>query len=189
MKNGYEEKKKGNLKNSIIIVILILIAGIAISYAIWLSFDHQENENYIGTSCLDIDLVGIDDIYLPNASPILESDGQLLEPYQFTITNNCDSEANVKINLEILNRTDLPDYSDYIRVSMDGMPSKTLSEYSSEETNLDDAIDSYNLLDENLSNSKTYELRLWLDADTPVERQYMEKTFVSKIFVKGTSLE
>jgi len=74
----------------------------------------QENKNLVNSSCLKIELTDKNEINLQNAIPIIDEKGKKLTPYEFTVTNVCETNATFDITLEILNETTFEDL-DYIK--------------------------------------------------------------------------
>ena len=89
-------------KKSILIVIVILIGiitVISVSYALWVLNLTQTGQNDIVSSCFNITFTDKDNISLQKAYPILDAEGKKLTPYEFTVTNTCDSYASFNVNL------------------------------------------------------------------------------------------
>ena len=100
------EKKKRNIL--VLTVLLIgVVAIIGVSYALWVLNLTQTGQNDIVSSCFNITFTDKNNISLQKAYPILDAEGKKLTPYEFTITNTCDSYASFNVNLEVLNTTTL----------------------------------------------------------------------------------
>ena len=165
------EKKKRN-----ILVIIVLLIGvvviIGVSYALWSLNLTQTGKNDIASSCFNITFTDKNNISLQKVYPILDEDGKKLTPYEFTITNTCDSYASFNVNLEVLNTTTLTN-DDAVKVMISSKTGATeteintnlLSSYKTTTKTLDNAQTSFNLTTGylNAKESKTYTLRLWLD--------------------------
>lgn len=130
-------------KNTIVIVILLLTLTIGISFAYWQRTLNQENKNIVESNCFELTLTESNDIHLEKAYPIIDEEGRKLTPYEFTITNTCESFSNYQINLEILNTTTFEDLS-YMKVMLDDKISLLTDNESATKT-LNDATKSYNL--------------------------------------------
>ncbi len=183
------EKKKMNKKQLQIlgIVLIVIICVIGVSYAYWRLTLSQTGVNEIASSCFDITLSNEqNDINLQKAYPISDEEGMNLTPYTFTITNNCDAFAEYQINLEVLEGTTLN--SEYIKAVLNSENPKILSEKEQVEKTLENATTSYKLKTGYLeaNESKTYELRLWMDYDTPATEDAMNKLFQSKITITAS---
>ena len=100
------EKLKENKKAVVVFILLLIAISLGVSYAYWLIVKTQTGNNIISSACLNITFTGENDIQLSNAYPM--NDEELYEflttttPYHFTITNECEEETNVVINLETL---------------------------------------------------------------------------------------
>ncbi len=186
--NSRYKLKKGYLV--LLLLLLILFAGT--SFALWQITFKQKDDNTITTGCFNVVFSDKNPINIKNASPISEEAGRKLVPYEFTIKNVCDNFAAYQINLEILDNTDLDDYQ-YIRLLLNeenesDVKSKLLIANATVATTLDNAVTSYTLKSGYLesNDTKTFNLRLWLDKDTPAIFDIMDKVFDSKIVVNTT---
>ncbi len=188
------KKKKILLLTSLIVLLVgfILLLG---TYALWQVTEKQTDRNALETACLSITFADNSAGLNQNAMwPTTDSDGANLEPYTFTITNNCDMSVNYVIALEELADTDTqnPVYTNpaYVRVQID---SKVPAAYSSLTDMPDDTSPNlgYTILDTRRLTAKplgphasrTHELRTWLAENTP-ETQ-MNSEFLSKVKVIG----
>jgi len=180
-----KKKKKYVIGISVIAVFLVVIG---ISYAYWSLTLSQTDKNNLATSCFNIEFSGVNDINLQNAYPITDSEGETLTPYTFTITNKCNNYASYQVNLEVLNTTTLN--TNYIKTKFNNTIS-LLKDYEEVTKTLDNATTSYKLLTGNLdkNESVTYDLRLWMDYDTPASDDAMNKTFESKVTIVASYLD
>ncbi len=113
MKKFIEEKKT----ILIILGILLVLAIIGTSYAWWTTSAFQTGENAIISNCLKLHIVDeTHAIHLKNAFPISDEEGERLEPYTFTVENECDIPADYSIALEMLNATELN--SNYLKYEL-----------------------------------------------------------------------
>lgn len=174
----------------LVCVIGVLLLAIGISFAFWKVLLQQESVNVVNSSCLKLELQDQNEISLENTVPILDEDGMLLTPYEFTLTNVCNSNATFDITLEILNETTFEDF-DFLKVMMDEKDPELITTKPEIEPSLLEAKTSYFLKKGYLgaNESKSYKLRLWMDEDTPAEERYMNKAFQSKIVVVATTYE
>ena len=172
----------------IIGIISVLLITIGVTYAYWILTRKQEGTNIVNTACLDIDMVGKNDILLEKAYPILDEEGLKLKPYTFTITNNCEDYADYEISLEMLSETNLD--SEFVKIALNekgdkGVPTN-LSEYK-KYTNLkiSGTKEGRTLKTSKLKpkEEKEYELRIWIDEDVTIEDDTMNKIYKSKIVV------
>jgi len=166
-----------------VIYVLLLICVITdISYAYWMYGTKQTDFNKIASNCFAIEFTDADDINLERAYPMADSEGEALTPYTFTITNKCNTYASYQVNLEVLNSTTLN--TNYVKTKFNGNVS-LLKDYEVVTKTLDDATTSYKLLTGYLdkNESVTYDLRLWMDYDTPPIDEVMNAIFESKVTV------
>ena len=175
----------------ILVVSLIIVTGIIIgvSYAFFSAGGTQETANTFQSGCLNISLTDASaSINLNNIYPITDIEGLETTSYDFTITNNCSSQAKYQINLESLNEVANTLNADYIKVSLSsdsvGNVISKLSDNVEVTPSLDGAYQSHNLYTDSLeaNGSKTYHLKLWIDYDATKE-QASSKTYTSKINV------
>ncbi len=192
------EKKKRNIL--VLTVLLIgIIAIIGVSYALWVLNLTQTGQNDIVSSCFNITFTDKDNISLQKAYPILDKEGKKLTPYEFTITNTCDSYASFNVNLEVLNTTTLTN-NDAVKVMISSKTGATeteittslLSSYQTTTKTLDNAKTSFNLTTGylNAKESKTYTLRLWLDENVGMNTEGVQNAkFSSKVVVTTSYIE
>ena len=192
------DKKKRNILITIVLLIGI-IAIIGVSYALWVLNLTQTGQNDIVSSCFNITITDKDNISLQKAYPILDEEGKKLTPYEFTITNTCDSYASFNVNLEVLNTTTLTN-NDAIKAMISSktgdteteITSNLLSGYQTTTKTLDNAQTSFNLTTGYLGakESKTYTLRLWLDENVGMNTEGVQNAkFSSKIVVTTSYIE
>ena len=192
------DKKKRNILITIVLLIGI-IAIIGVSYALWVLNLAQTGKNAIASSCFNVTFTDKDNISLQKAYPILDEEGKKLTPYEFTITNTCDSHASFNINLEVLNTTTLTN-NDAVKVMISSKTGDTeteintnlLSSYKTTTKTLDNAQTSFNLTTGylNAKESKTYTLRLWLDEDVNANTEGVQNAkFSSKVVVTTSYAE
>ena len=177
----------------IIISIVLILSVIGISYAVWTLNLTQTSENDIASACFNISFTEKDNISLQKSYPLYDKDGKKLTPYEFTITNNCDSSTSYAVNLEVLNTSTLTN-NDAVKVMFSKKEGNTenelkldlLSNYETVTKTLNNAKSSFNLTTGYLGakESKTYDLRLWLDENVTTETLNIQNTtFNSKVIV------
>jgi len=182
--------KEKNKRNLLIMMSLLIISFIVIgvSYAIWQMTLTQTDKNTVTTSCFKIEFQDANPLNLEKSYPILNEEGKNLIPYTFTIKNTCDTYATYQINLEVLNTSTLINL-DTIRVLLNETnfekDSSLLESYEQVEKTLANATTSYKLETGylNKEETKTFELRLWLDESTPPDEAYMNKVLESKVTI------
>ena len=192
------EKKKRNIL--VLTVLLIgIVAIIGVSYALWSLNLTQTGQNDIASSCFNITFTDKNNISLQKAYPIIDEDGKKLTPYEFTITNTCDSYASFNVNLEVLNTTTLTN-NDAVKVMISSKTGDTeteinknlLSSYQTTTKSLDNAQTAFNLTTGylNAKESKTYTLRLWLDENVDMNTKGVQNAkFSSKVVVTASYME
>ena len=173
-----------------LLISLLCLTIIGVSYAVWRISLVQTGSNKIVTSCFDVSFKEDSEaINLENAYPILDEEGIKGTPYTFTLTNNCAELASYQINLEVLNTATLN--SQYIKVYLDSGSPSVLTNLNATSTTLDEAKEAY-VLDAGYfepNESKTFNLRIWMDEDTPALEETMNKTFASKVTVTTSYLK
>ena len=167
-------------------LILIMLLGIGVSYAMWNMTVSQESISTISTDCFDLTISNkSNNISLENAYPISYDKGMKLTPYTFMITNTCDITAQYSINLEVLKGSTLA--SNFIDVMLDG--NINLLSYYNETDKVDNSSIESRKIDTGIlkaGESKDYSLRLWIDYDTTLEDLNNEiKFFKAKVNVVG----
>ena len=184
-------KKK---KLGIFIVLLILVTSISLSYAYWQFNKTQKNFNVAGTSCFSLTYTdNTDSLILDNIVPTEDEEGLKEKGYSFTIKNTCNTIATYEVNLEdILSSSDIKHMPNkYIKVSLNDSTPKVLNTYEEVKTTISNATSSFKLTSGSLKPDEeaTYELKLWMDSETPAIDEVMNATFESKITVNTSYIE
>ncbi|MBQ6687582.1 MAG: hypothetical protein IJN03_03570 [Bacilli bacterium] len=181
------KNKKTVITITSIVAVLLVIIGV--TYAYWLVTKTQTNQNIISSGCLDISLSGEkNDIELTDQFPMSDEDGMKLTPYEFTVTNNCNTSVDYQVNLESIGDSNNAIKASAIKVALND-EIKRLRQGGNVATTLSEAYESNRILFGTLAGSSeeteedtvTYELRIWIDANAPISEQ--NKTFRSKISV------
>jgi hypothetical protein len=175
--------KNKNIVLLIVIGILLIVSlSVGMSYALWSQNHTQTTSNELLSGCFSTTLTEGSNIYLTNQYPISDATGLTGTPYTFTISNTCTIAANYEINLETLSTTTAD--SKFIKLSLDGATSNLLNSYSTVDTTITGAINSYQLKTGYISagSSITYNLRLWVTESATIA-DMANKTFDSKIVV------
>ena len=127
-------------------------------------------------------------IRLEKAYPILDEEGMQTTPYEFTITNTCDTFISYDVILGVLaNEDPTTDMNaSYIAAVIDRGAVQTLNNYES--TTVDGYKEAYILQTGSLSptDEVSYSLRLWMDEDVTATEDSMNKNFLSKVVVRAT---
>ena len=179
---------KKNWSKKILLVLGVVIGALGISYALWLVTFSSTNNNTITATCFNVSFTDQNNISIEKAYPLLDKDGKKLTPYEFTITNNCDTYVKYNINLEILNNSTLTNM-DYIKLMLDDETPSLVSSYDVTTKTLSNASTAYKIKTSYLDakESKTYNLRLWLDENVTGETEGVQNnTFASKITVNAS---
>ncbi len=186
-------KKKKTKLLILVLVLLFLVVVVGGTYALWQITLRQSGTNVVSSGCFDISFTDANHITIGEAFPIVDEDGKKLTPYEFTITNNCANPASYQINLEILNSSTLAvENLQYIKAMINESTAittaKILNTNPLVDVTLADANTSYKLETGYLkgNESKTYNLRLWLDENTPADDAIMNKSFNSKVTIITT---
>ena len=188
---------KENKKAILILILLLMMICVGISYAYWQLTLQQEEANLVKTGCFNIVFTEQNDIQLEKAYPMKDTEASSLTPYTFTIENTCDSPASYQVNLETMSQDSgikvLPDK--YLKANLIEVDSTNTSthnltgEYEVEKT-IENAVKAYKL-DTGIiqgKEKKTFELRLWLDYDTPAIDEVMNATYNGKISITSSYL-
>ncbi len=195
------KKKKKSQKKSIIYIIIgigfLLLALASTTFAFWSITKNQENENLVNTVCLDVSFTGRQDINVPNAYPMSIDEGTLLDPYIFTITNECGNSHYV-INLEtVTSGVEKSLKEEYLRGYLTNDKEEILfndtlkDEYINNEKVIKTSSKAIKLYEGDLNgkgSSATFNLRLWLDENVEDEDS-MSATYEGKITVTSNYQE
>jgi len=188
-----EKLKNKKVVYTIIGIISVLLVAIAVTYAYWLVTKTQTKENVISSGCLDISLSNeANDISLTNQFPMSDEDGKKLVPYEFTVTNNCNTSVDYQIALEAIGEESASISSDALKVALSlknatNISGEILSSKAEVDPTIDGAYESRIIGFSRLASkgsegaSKKYNLRLWIDENASQDE--MNKTFRSKITV------
>ena len=168
-----------------IVISVLLVVGV--SYAVWRLYLSQTNTSKLLSTCFQMELTDQDDINLENSYPITDSEGKSLTPYKFTITNKCDGNAAYQVNLEILNTSTLTNM-DYIKVMLDEGDPLIMSSYTETTPILSNTTKAYKIKTGTLGarESKSYNVRIWMDKNTPAIDEVMEKLLEIKVSVNAS---
>lgn len=191
------KKERYNNKKTLILLtvvgILLILSGT--SYALWQLTFTQTETNTITTGCFKINFMDKNPISLQETLPITDKDGRALAPYEFTITNICNERASYVVNLETLTTSENALQDDYVKASLQKagnyvFEAKLEGYYENANKVIDEAKTAYRLHQGVLeaNDEVTYNLRLWVDAETPTSSEAMNKLFESKITVTTSYL-
>ena len=115
-------EKKKTITLTLIGMFIFLFGVIGLTYAYWSRTLTQEDQNLVYSDCLKLDVSwGEHGFTLTNAYPM--TNDELVndffpsqEPYTFTITNSCNKEVPVSINMESLTAEEPELKDDYVDV-------------------------------------------------------------------------
>ena len=181
-------------KLGIFIILLILVTSISLSYAYWQFNKVQNDLNIAGTNCFSLTYMdNTDSLILDNIVPTEDEEGLKEKGYSFTIKNTCNTIATYEVNLEdILASSNIKHMPNkYIKVSLNDSTPKVLNTYEEVKTTISNATNSFKLTSGSLKPDEeaTYELKLWMDSETPAIDEVMSATFESKITVNTSYIE
>lgn len=170
-------------------IFFFLFCIIGLSYAYWQLTIKQTGTNKLATSCFDISFKEESEaINLAKAYPITDEEGMQTTPYEFTITNTCDTFISYDVILGVLaNEDPTTDMNaSYIAAVIDRGAVQTLNTYES--TTVDGYKEAYILQTGSLSptDEVSYSLRLWMDEDVTATEDSINKNFLSKVVVRAT---
>ena len=124
------DKTHNKEKIALLLTICALLLVIEGSYAYWQFVVNQDGSNRVGSTCLSISLEDVTEgIRLEKAYPILDEEGMETAPYEFTITNTCDTFISYDVILGVLDETTMN--SGYIAAVLDRGAIQTLNTYES----------------------------------------------------------
>ena len=192
-KDGDQKKYMGK-KLIVIISLLTILLLLSSSYALWQLTFTQRGTNVITTGCLNLTLTDdTDAINLTDATPITDEDGRKLNPYTFTLTNTCTTEAAYVINLETVSQGNKILADQYVKANLlKGTEEVFIDKLVESHQNLDKVITNasaaYMLTSGELASNESlqFSLRLWMSEDTEALDEVMEATFQGKITVTAS---
>lgn len=174
-----------------VLIVFVLLLVIGTSYALWQIVLKQTGTNTLTTGCFQLSLTDEGSaITLNDAYPLSDEEGHGLDSYNFTITNTCSTDANYVVNLETLTSglKKLPEK--YLKTSLmsegeEVFFSTLIARFENIEKGMESASKAFKLYEGSLggNSSKTFDLRLWLDSNTPFRDEVMEAMYEGKIVV------
>lgn len=173
----------------LIFVVLVLVVGA--SYALWQIVLKQTGTNVITTGCFQLSLTDESSgIALNEAFPITDEEGHKLDAYNFTITNTCSTKANYVINLETVGNSEKKMPEKYLKTSLisdneEIFLNDLITRFENIEKGIEESSKAFKLYEGLLdgNSSKTFDLRLWLDENTPLRDEVMNATYEGKIVI------
>ncbi len=189
---------KKNKKKMLLLFVSLLCLFIGGSFAYWMMVTTQTDFNVVSSECFKVILTNDgDSINLQKAYPVTDDEGLKENGFSFTIKNTCTTYAAYQVNLEdILDETITKRLDNaYIKVSLNGSTPRLLSNYNKVSPTITGADTSFKLTSGSLApngeagDSVDYNLKLWMDYDTPAIDEAMNASFKSKISVIASYIE
>lgn len=187
-----EDKVKNNRRKvRVAILILMFVVFVGTSFALWQITLQQTDKNTITTSCLKVNITeDTDAISLQNAYPLSDSEGKKLTPFTFTIENICDAATSYVVNLETLTYDGKVLADNYVKADLLAGTQEVFfdtlnNNYENLEKVISDAATAYKVAQGRLHNKSkiTFNLRVWLDSNTPLVFETMDASWQGKITV------
>ncbi len=193
MENNNDKKIK------IYITLLItVVCIIGVSYAYFrLVLSQKDNNSLASRTCFSTTLTEqTSKIALTDVYPVTDEEGIKGTPYTFTIKNNCTNyvKATITIDSEYRTQTSTTYLNDnYVKVNLsksDVLTQGNMHLGKQELVDLDNSRKGYKLLEIKMGPNQelTYDLRIWLDADTNIE-QGLNKRWEGKIVVATVAIK
>ena len=189
---------KKNKKKMLLLFVSLLCLFIGGSFAYWMMVSTQTDFNIASSECFKVILTNEgDSINLQKTYPVTDDEGLKENGYSFTIKNTCTTYAAYQVNLEDILDADITKRLDnaYIKVSLNGSTPRLLSNYNKVSPTITGADTSFKLTSGSLApngeagDSVDYNLKLWMDYDTPAIDETMSASFKSKISVIASYIE
>ncbi len=180
------------IKAMLLIILLSIIFLIGTSFAYWQFSETQKEISVVGTKCFKLTMLNESaGIQIDKAIPSSDEEGMESDGYTFTIKNVCNTNAAYQINLEELELEEKRLPNDYIRVSLNESKGKNLNTYEKVKETIEGADTSHKLTSGSLKPDEevTYNLKLWLDENTPASEEVISSTFKSKVSIIATYKE
>ena len=193
MENNNDKKIK------IYVTLLItVVCIIGVSYAYFrLVLSQKDNNSLASRTCFSTTLTEqTSKIALTDVYPVTDEEGIKGTPYTFTIKNNCTGyvKATITIDSEYRTQTSTTYLNDnYVKVNLsksDVLTQGNMHLGKQELVDLDNSRKGYKLLEIKMGPNQefTYDLRIWLDADTNIE-QGLNKKWEGKIVVATVAIK
>ena len=178
-------KKKHKITLLVVGILLALSLMLSSSYALWVFNVSQESTNVVVSDCFEMTFTeGTQAIHLTDSFPMKDGKGVYTDPYVFTLTNICEHAADISINLETLNDSQID--GENLRVDVNGHI-RTYGDNNTVEPTLSNASSAASFYNDTIAagDSKSYNLRLWIKEDAD-SNDVINKTLSSKITVRST---
>jgi len=164
------EEKKKRIVPIIISIIAVIIVVIGASYA-WFTLTIEgtkTNTLRVGNLALTLDDESSVGIHDENALPMLDEDGETLDPYHFTLKNegSVPSDYTIYLDDDALDEGEERIANSKVKYQLDKNGEKTKGLPSSIENETTRILDSGKIKG---NSTNTYDLRLWLDENVTSE--------------------
>ncbi len=215
VKYGDSMKRKYSISLLVVAILLAFSMTVGSSYAFWTKSVAQESTNEVIAGCLKIEINDLDvegnstSINLPNTYPMSNYTGLTLEPYTMTIKNVCSIKAEYKILLSTLTNSLLTESkmkyhfvkTSPVETTMAPALINKMNVVNLEESVLEgigslvngNVTNTYelgtgvlNAQNENVTDSVTYELRLWIDESAGNEVMGEEYQAAISVYAEAT---
>ena len=114
-----EKELKRRILFTLFGVVMLLFIIVGTSYALFSSSASGTKENTIKSGCLKVEVSDKGSINIKDAVPVTDEDGLKSTPYEFSITNTCNTNSFYMITLNVMNDSNLENLSK-IKVSLSG---------------------------------------------------------------------
>lgn len=175
-------KKKYKVCLLSLVILIILFISITFSYGIWLS--NKSDDNLLSyNDCIDIIYSNQDYITMDNPLSISDDDGYGTTPYPFVISNNCSTNKEIELRLDILNNNSIE--LNKIKVYVNGdieLKPVILDTLVSSKVNDPDSTENKLLIRFNINSNETIRgnIRVWLDKNSTLSPN--KNIFSSKMY-------
>jgi len=178
------EEKKKRIVPIIISIIAVIIVVIGASYA-WFTLTIEgtkTNTLRVGNLALTLDDESSVGIHDENALPMLDEDGETLDPYHFTLKNegSVPSDYTIYLDDDALDEGEERIANSAVKYQLDKNGTKTKGLLSSIESETTRILDSGKIKG---NSTNTYDLRLWLDEN--VTSEVSGQVFKGKIRIEA----
>lgn len=173
-------------------ILVVVIATISITYA-YLSFNaKQEGTNTLSSGCYNINFQENSNSINITGYPMSSTQAfKKITPYNFTITNTCDTPSNYQVIINVL-KSSSSDLIPFINYSLDGTTSNKLTSLTP--ITLPNGIESTNVLTSYVldtgalstkNSTKNFNLYMWIDENAG--NDIMGNTLNAQIVIYNTA--
>ena len=185
-----DKETKRRVRITVIGILGLVLLIIGISFAAFSTNLAGVQVQTMNTGCLKVDMTDTGSINLANAMPESDESGLSGDPYTYTITNSCTTDAYYIATINVMSGSNLDNLSK-VKVALDGDSylAPTIESNLSAGELLDDSVSGVSKtykLDEGylkVGETKTFELRTWIDYEVTSISGSLE----NKIIVNSTA--